>query len=250
VERDLMTNNSLEQPTISSQQLLEKSPNEIMKPIKNIKEKSDDYGFNANIINERKATKTSILNLDGKKSPFVLHLATHAFFFEGVEKESFTNQKNILPEKDANNFTKASYYKSSKDPMLRSGLLFAGVNKYWGESIGNSVIDDGILTSKEISNLDLRACQLAVLSACESGLGDIKGSEGVFGLQRAFKMAGVKNIIMSLWKVPDSQTAELFDLFYGYCFQGFSIHESLKLTQSEMQKKYSPYYWAGFVLLE
>jgi CHAT domain-containing protein len=88
------------------------------------------------------------------------------------------------------------------------------------------------------------------LSACESGLGEIKGSEGVFGLQRSFKMAGVKNIIMSLWKVPDTQTAELFDLFYGYCFEGFSIHKSLKLAQSEMQKKYSPYYWAGFVLLE
>jgi CHAT domain-containing protein len=218
--------------------------------IKNIKEKSDDYGFNANIINQRKATKTSILNLDGKKSPFVLHLATHGFFFEGVEKESFTNQKNILPEKDANNFTKASYYKSSKDPMLRSGLLFAGVNKYWGGSIGKTVIDDGILTAKEISNLDLSNCQLVVLSACESGLGEIKGSEGVFGLQRSFKMAGVKNIIMSLWKVPDTQTAELFDLFYGYCFEGFSIHKSLKLAQSEMQKKYSPYYWAGFVLLE
>lgn len=218
--------------------------------IKNIKEKSDDYGFNVDIINDRKATKTSILNLDGKKNPFVLHLATHGFFFEDVEKEESKNQKKILTKENENAFTKASYYKSSEDPMIRSGLVFAGVNKYWGKSIDNSIKDDGILTSKEISNLDLSSCQLVVLSACDSGLGDIRGSEGVYGLQRAFKMAGVDNILMSLWKVPDTQTAELFDLFYSYCFQGKNIHESLKLAQSQMQKKYSPYYWAGFVLLE
>ena len=102
----------------------------------------------------------------------------------------------------------------------------------------------------EISNLDLSACELVVLSACETGLGEVKGSEGVFGLQRAFKMAGVKNIIMSLWKVPDTQTAELFDIFYSECFAGKSIHEAFQTAQSKMKLKYSPYYWAGFVLLE
>ena len=93
--------------------------------------------------------------------------------------------------------------------MMRSGLLLAGANKYWGKPAQNLTSDDGILTASEISNLDLSACQLVVMSACETGLGQINGSEGVFGLQRAFKMAGVKNIIMSLWKVPDAQTAEL-----------------------------------------
>ena len=88
------------------------------------------------------------------------------------------------------------------------------------------------------------------MSACETGLGQINGSEGVFGLQRAFKMAGVKNIIMSLWKVPDVQTAELFDIFYKTCFSGKSIHEAFQIAQSEMKQKYPPYYWAGFVLLE
>jgi hypothetical protein len=136
------------------------------------------------------------------------------------------------------------------DPMMRSGLVFSGANKSWGKSNENQAEDDGILTANEISNLDLSACQLVVLSACETGLGEVKGSEGVFGLQRAFKMAGVKNIIMSLWKVPDTQTAELFNIFYSECFAGKTIHEAFKIAQSIMKEKYSPYYWAGFVLLE
>jgi CHAT domain-containing protein len=89
-----------------------------------------------------------------------------------------------------------------------------------------------------------------VLSACDTGLGDIKGSEGVYGLQRAFKMAGVKNIIMSLWKVPDKQTAELFKEFYRLTFEGRSVHEAFRTAQEKMKEKYSPFYWAGFVLLE
>ena len=145
---------------------------------------------------------------------------------------------------------KSKIYEASDDPMMRSGLLLAGAKNYWGISNQNNTIEDGILTASEISNLDLSACQLVVLSACETGLGEIKGSEGVFGLQRAFKMAGVNNIIMSLWKVPDVQTAELFDIFYNECFAGKTIQDSFKSAQSKMKAKYSPYYWAGFVLLE
>ncbi|WP_188465154.1 CHAT domain-containing protein [Bizionia arctica] len=210
------------------------------KEVSIIKKQSDANGYATRIINGTQATKSSILQLDGKTTPYVLHLATHGYFFENPK---------ILEDNNLET-TKSSYYKASEDPMLRSGLIFAGVNTYWGEPIESSVIDDGVLTAKEISNLDLSSCQLVVLSACETGLGDINGSEGVFGLQRAFKMAGVKNIIMSLWKVPDEQTAELFELFYGYCFQGESIHEALRMAQAEMKLKYSPYYWAGFVLLE
>jgi CHAT domain-containing protein len=145
---------------------------------------------------------------------------------------------------------KSKVFKTSDDPMMRSGLVFSGANKSWGKVNENLLGDDGILTASEISNLDLSACQLVVLSACETGLGEVKGSEGVFGLQRAFKMAGVKNIIMSLWKVPDAQTAELFDTFYSECFAGKTIHEAFQSAQSQMKAKYSPYYWAGFVLLE
>ena len=94
---------------------------------------------------------------------------------------------------------------------------------------------DGILTAFEISTSDLHTVDLVVMSACETGLGDIKGSEGVFGLQRAFKMAGVRSIIMSLWKVPDEQTAELMQGFYKYYLEGFSKQVALNLSQQKKQ---------------
>lgn len=199
-------------------------------------------GFATTILNEDKATEESIKALDGKTNPFVLHLATHGFFFPDPPQEI---PKDILLERG-----KSKIYKTSDDPMMRAGLLFAGANNFWSKTNFTTTTDDGILTASEISNLDLSACQLVVLSACETGLGEVKGSEGVFGLQRAFKMAGVKNIIMSLWKVPDNQTAELFNIFYGECFAGKTIHEAFQTAQSKMKARYSPYYWAGFVLLE
>lgn len=211
----------------------EKEVNEISKTAQN-------QGFKTILKTERNATEESFKQLDGKKTPFVLHIATHGFFFEN-------------PKVDVKQFAfdnKFSVYKSSDDPMLRSGLAFAGANKNFKSTIIENESDDGILTAKEISNLDLSACELVVLSACETGLGDINGSEGVFGLQRAFKMAGAKNIIMSLWKVPDAQTSELFENFYKECFSGKSIKESFQVAQSKMKEKHSPYYWAGFVLLE
>jgi CHAT domain-containing protein/Tfp pilus assembly protein PilF len=210
--------------------------------VEQIKLKGVENGFTSNIFNGREATEESIKKLDGRVSPFVLHMATHGFFFPDPEKEYTAD---ILLEQG-----KSKIYKTADDPMMRSGLLFAGANNYWRKPNENNNSDDGILTASEISNLDLSACKLVVLSACETGLGEINGSEGVFGLQRAFKMAGVKNIIMSLWKVPDAQTAELFDIFYGECFTGKSIHEAFQIAQSKMKVKYSPYYWAGFVLLE
>ncbi|OYU83078.1 MAG: hypothetical protein CFE24_12950 [Flavobacterium sp. BFFFF2] len=213
------------------------------KEVTQIQQKATQNGFATRLLNESAATEESIKALDGRTAPFILHLATHGFFFADPKQAELPN--NIMDFEG-----KAKMYKTSDDPMMRAGLVFAGANKYWSKSNDNESIDDGILTASEISNLDLSACQLVVLSACETGLGEVKGSEGVFGLQRAFKMAGVKNIIMSLWKVPDTQTAELFDIFYSECFAGNIIHEAFQTAQAKMKAKYSPYYWAGFVLLE
>ncbi len=210
--------------------------------VKKIAQLGKESGFVSTILNKEDATEESIKQLDGRTTPYVLHLATHGFFFADPKQE--------LPKENLLSDSKATIYKTADDPMMRSGLLFAGANKYWNTTTENLTTDDGILTANEISNLDLSACQLVVLSACETGLGTINGSEGVFGLQRAFKMAGVKNIIMSLWKVPDSQTAELFSVFYKECLGGTSIHEAFQFAQAKMRVKYSPYYWAGFVLLE
>jgi CHAT domain-containing protein/tetratricopeptide (TPR) repeat protein len=209
-----------------------------LEEINKISDLAKEKGFQSTQIKQADATEESIKALDGKSTPYILHLATHGFFFP--------DPKLTLPE----NPTREVIYISSEDPMMRSGLALAGANKYWKKPIEKLTTDDGILTASEISNLDLSACQLVVLSACETGLGDINGSEGVFGLQRAFKMAGVKNIIMSLWKVPDAQTSELFEVFYNECFAGKTIHEAFQSAQSKMKAKYSPYYWAGFVLLE
>lgn len=213
-----------------------------LKEVDIINANASKSGFSAKVFKKSEATEESIKALDGKTTPYVLHLATHGFFFPDPIQE--------IPKENKSIEGKSLIYKASEDPMMRSGLWLAGAKNYWGKSNPNNTIDDGILTASEISNLDLSACQLVVLSACETGLGEVKGSEGVFGLQRAFKMAGVKNIIMSLWKVPDTQTAELFDVFYSGCFAGKSIHEAFRSAQAKMKGKYSPYYWAGFVLLE
>ena len=103
-----------------------------------------------------------------------------------------------------------------------------------------------------ISNMDLSNTDLVILSACETGLGDIDGSEGVYGLQRAFKMAGVDLIMMSLWQVPDKETAEFMTLFYDKWMNINNVRKAYRETQLAMQEKYKdePVKWAGFVLFE
>ncbi|MEJ7680988.1 MAG: CHAT domain-containing protein [Segetibacter sp.] len=137
-----------------------------------------------------------------------------------------------------------------QNPMFRSGLVLAGANYAWK---GGAVIpgkEDGILTAYEIAQMDLSNTDLVVLSACETALGDLQGNEGVIGLQRAFKMAGVKQLIVSLWRVPDKETTELMTLFYHNWLTGQSTREALRSAQLKMKEKYSPYFWAAFVVVE
>ena len=134
--------------------------------------------------------------------------------------------------------------------MLRSGIVLSGANRVWNGQAPLEGREDGIVTSYEIAQLDFRQTDLVVLSACQTALGDVKGTEGVFGLQRAFKLAGVKKMLLSLWKIPDTETAELMNLFYSYYLQGKTARESFTAAQKEMRRKYSPFYWAAFVLIE
>lgn len=189
--------------------------------------------------NQKEATEDAFKNLGvDAPSPSIIHLATHGYFFPDPE-----NQKNEDGQ---------SVFEVSKHPLLRSGLILSNGNYAWE---GNTVSDsgeDGILTAYEISNMNLTNTELVVLSACETGLGDIKGSEGVFGLQRAFKMAGAKNIIMSLWHIPDRATKDFMTNFYeNWMNDKSTIREAFNKTQLEMRDRfYDPYNWAGFILVE
>lgn len=179
--------------------------------------------------------------LTNSSSPTILHLSTHGYFFPPPSGSDLTESVE-----------KRYSFITHDHPMLRSGLIMAGANPYWLKEKVAQNEEDGILTSYEISQMDLSDTKLVVLSACETGLGVVNTVEGVYGLQRAFKIAGAKQIISSLWQVPDFQTYELMDLFYkGYLEEKLSPGEALRLARDKMRKKrYEPFYWAGFVLLE
>jgi CHAT domain-containing protein len=206
--------------------------------VKNIKQLFDANKIKTRVFNQKIASEENLKALNGN-SPQILHIATHAFFLPEAD-----NRKKEEGDVQLNTYTLA------EDPLLRSGLILAGGNYAWDGNTPVEGVEDGIATAYEISQLDLSNTELVVLSACETALGDVKGSEGVFGLQRGFKMAGVKNMIISLWEVPDKETAELMSTFYSYRLKGKSISEAFRQSQADVRKKYSPLYWAAFVLVE
>jgi CHAT domain-containing protein len=192
----------------------------------------------------------------------ILHISTHGFFFpdpknkneKNGEDISFVDTMNFRGMNGIDSLTRSSTsyltwnFVSNENPLMRSGLVLAGANDVWQRDPMQEG-DDGVLTAQEVSNLNLDKTKLVVLSACETGLGDIRGSEGVFGLQRAFKMAGADFLIMSLWQVPDKETSEFMELFYRNLTNKKDIRQAFQLTQRTMRKNYSPYYWAAFVLI-
>ena len=207
--------------------------------IKNITEAAS---FNVNYYTGNTGTEEQFKSMghnNTASSPAVLHVASHGFFFP---------DPSVSPEIPST----ASVFQLADNPMIRSGLILAGGNQVWtgGQSLPG--VEDGILTAYEISQLDLRNTALVVLSACETGLGDIKGNEGVYGLQRAFKIAGAKYLIMSLWQVPDRETMEFMTSFYkNWLEEKMTIPNAFRKTQREMRDRFfNPYSWAGFVLVE
>jgi CHAT domain-containing protein len=193
------------------------------------------------VFTKQNASEENFKNI---KSPSILHIATHGF--SSPQPKQNIKADYFLEETQKNIFQK------SIDPLTRSGLVMSGGNQMWQKGIPYTNHEDEILTAKEVSEMDLSGCILATLSACETGLGDVKGSEGVFGLQRAFKMAGVHYLIVSLWKVPDAETADFMQTFYSKWLKDKNeIKDAFRKTQLEMSDKYNePYKWAGFVLVE
>ncbi|WP_370001139.1 CHAT domain-containing protein [Winogradskyella sp.] len=209
--------------------------------VESLKANFDNYEISYQIFSGKEASEEAFKNLDGN-SPKIIHIATHGFFYENY-KHNNTDYVEL---------GKLSPYTYSEDPLLRSGLILAGGNYAWKNGTNPYEQEDGILTSLEISNLNLSNTDLVVLSACETGLGDIEGSEGVYGLQRAFKMAGVDLILMSLWEVPDKETSEFMQTFYDKWLGGLNVRSAFNQTQRTMSKKYNknPEKWAAFVLFE
>ena len=169
-----------------------------------------------------------------------LHIATHGFYATSLEK------------KKDDDYEETSSIQEDKS-MMQNGLYFAGANtNFFGEDIPDNV-NDGILTAQEVSYLDFTDCDLVTLSACETGLGEVSG-EGVFGLQRGFKKAGVNSILMSLWKVDDEATCKLMTEFYSnWIAKKMTKHDALeaaKKTIRETKGWEDPKYWAAFILLD
>lgn len=206
-------------------------------------------GMKPILMTGEKATESNFKTLDDNGSPIIIHIATHGFFFSDPEE---TKKQLVIETKEAVNFRGTSIGTKNlienSNPLMRSGIVLAGANNIWNETSANG--EDGVLTAYEAGLMNLNQTALAVLSACETGLGDIKGNEGVYGLQRAFKIAGAQKLMMSLWQVPDKETEEFMSTFYTQLTKLNQIEKAYAATQKIMRNKYEPYYWAAFVLIE
>ena len=181
-----------------------------------------------------KATEPAFYTLDGQ-SPDVIHLATHGFYINADDVE--------------NNAFLMNHPGSRTQSMQRTGLAFAGANATW-RGLRRNDREDGILTANELSLLDLSRTKLAVLSACETALGDYS-TEGVWGLQRGFKEAGVGTLILSLWNVNDRATALFMQAFYDQWLNGKPKRAAFIHAVDTLRRSHpNPFFWAAFVLLD
>ena len=170
-------------------------------------------------------------------SPQVLHLSTHGFFVPG--------NRQALDNKFLARFPSTRF-----SSMQRSGLALVGANSTWEGATDKPEASDGILTANEVALLDLSNTRLAVLSACQTAVGEYS-IEGVYGMHRGFKQAGVKSILATLWNVNDKSTARLMELFYQYWLSGIPMQQSLNKAMAQLREEYpSPFFWAPFVLMD
>jgi len=178
--------------------------------------------------------------LKAARSPLVLHVATHGFFLAGPAP-------GHTPKAGARRDLVAA---AARNPLVRSGIVLSGVNAWLRGDAPPDYIDDGIVNGEDVIAMDLTATEMVVLSACETGLGDMLAGEGAVGLRRAFMVAGARTLVLSLWKVPDEQTRMLMTYFYEGLLNGKGRAASLRESQQRIRGMFpEPYYWAAFICL-
>ena len=187
----------------------------------------------ATFFTREQATEANLKRVNG---PSILHVATHGFFLE-----------NIAPEKNSGIVKTRVENQAARieNPLLRSGLALAGANQ------GRSGDDDGVLTALEATALNLWGTKLVVLSACDTGVGEVKSGDGVYGLRRALFLAGTESQLMSLWPVSDRSTHDLMVRYYQELVKDTGRGEALRRAQLAMLRdstRRHPYYWASFIL--
>ncbi len=191
----------------------------------------------ATVLTAANATETAVKQVS---APRILHLATHGFFL--FEAPAATDSTNLsVPRTRASGSSPGA---GIANPLLRTGLAFAGAN------LRNGKGDDGILTALEASGLNLWGTKLVVLSACDTGVGEVHNGEGVYGLRRAFTLAGAESLVMSLWPISDFTTRTLMTRYYQNLKAGMGRGEALRQVQLDMLKKnpkLHPFYWANFI---
>ena len=193
----------------------------------------------ATVLTGAQATESAVKSVHG---PRILHVATHGFFLDDTTQASVKEGRLLVMDAASTEATSTAL----ENPLLRSGLAFAGANRRDG---GDG--EDGILTALEATALDLWGTRLAVLSACETGVGQARRGDGVYGLRRALVMAGSESQLMTLWQVSDLATRDLMTSYYRQLQEGRGRAEALRAVQREMhghRERRHPYYWASFIL--
>jgi CHAT domain-containing protein/Tfp pilus assembly protein PilF len=194
----------------------------------------------ATVFTREQATEAALKELH---SPDILHVATHGFFLRDQEIRLVGARDLILDTEQA----VGPSNQPIENPLLRSGLALAGVNQRLGRADQG---DDGVLTALEAAGLDLWGTKLVVLSACDTGVGEVKNGEGVFGLRRALSLAGSETQVMSLWPVSDLGARDLMTEYYKGLRRGDGRGDGLRRVQLEMLKgkgRRHPFYWASFI---
>jgi CHAT domain-containing protein len=204
--------------------------------VKNISKLLAAYHVKTTTLFGKDATEAKVKEIN---SPSILHIATHGYFLAD------------LSQMETNKVLGVDIAAAKENPLLRSGVLLANCDNVFDENYHAAAsTENGVLTAFEAMSLNLDKTDLVVLSACETGLGSVKQGEGVYGLQRAFLIAGAKSIIMSLWGVSDEATMELMTLFYNNYAKNGNKQQAFADAIKQLKIKYKdPYFWSAFVML-